>query len=438
MKELRKTQRNSGPRLLVGLGLVLAVVTVCWRHAGLVAARRVVASTGLTSRPGQFPARDANPQFGGLTSGERDVPSDMDSSEQPTTPFLKGLVAALNSIAIESDPGEKEAKLDTLSEGMALADFPTALGFLEGHESSEPNRALSLRLIRRWAGSDPWAAAEAASQMPKGPLRQEAVVGVATVWANQDLEATLDWVRKLPGEEEKDGGLIAAAYEAARTKPLEALRLAIELPASGIRNDLIVHAANQWAASEPAAAAEWTAGISDPALRERVLTVVATALGGSSPMAAATLALESMAPGKRQDDAVVGIVQRWTQTEPEQAAAWVVAFPDGALRDAALENLVTLWADRDVESAGHWLDGLEPGGSRDAAIGAYVSKITPTYPQFAARWAEDIDDALVRELQMEIVAKAWMASDAPEARAWIEQTPLDDATKARMLSFKPN
>lgn len=193
---------------------------------------------------------------------------------------------------------------------------------------------------------------------------------------------------------------------------MEALRLAIELPASGTRNDLIVHAANQWAAGAPTAAAEWTAGILDPALRERVLSVVSTAWGGSNPMAAATLVLESLPPGKGQEDAVVGIVQRRTQTEPEQAAAWVVLFPDGALCDAGMENLVTLWADRDVESAGHWIEGLEPGGSRDAAIGAYVGKITPTYPQFAARWAEDIDDVLLREQRMESVAKAWMGSDA--------------------------
>lgn len=142
----------------------------------------------------------------------------MDPLEQPTTPFQKGLAAALKSVDIESDPGEKEAKLDTLSEGMVFADFPAALGFLEGRESSEASRALGLRLIRCWAGNDPRAAADVVSLMPKGPMRQEAVLGVATVWANQDLEATLDWVRKLPAEEERDGGLLAIAYEAVRTK----------------------------------------------------------------------------------------------------------------------------------------------------------------------------------------------------------------------------
>jgi hypothetical protein len=74
------------------------------------------------------------------------------------------------------------------------------------------------------------------------------------------------------------------------------------------------------------------------------------------------------------------------------------------------------------------------GPSRDVAVGAYVSKLAPSLPEVAARWAEAIGDEAMRVRQMENVAETWLVSDVAAARVWIAQAALPDAVKTRLLA----
>ena len=329
---------------------------------------------------------------------------------------------------------EQAHKLANLAQEIAAADLPEVVEFLNEEKATKLGRALELRLLRQWAGNDPQAAANWVSRIPtEGSARPHAINAVASVWANQDLAGATAWVNQLP-EDDRPGGLLSVAYEAARTEPTAALNLAAGLPAGQSQEDLVVHAARQWASQDPKGAADWAGQITEEGLRDRVLGAVATEWGERDPAAAATLAIKSMAPGKPQDDAVVGIVQRWVQKEPAEAAAWVTAFPEGPLQDAAMKNLLHLWADQNWQQPGAWLATLEAGPGRDTGIGAYVSKLTPSFPETAAWWTGLIGNEAQRSLQMEALAEAWIGSDAPAARAWISQAPMPDAVKARWLA----
>jgi hypothetical protein len=167
-----------------------------------------------------------------------------------------------------------------------------------------------------------------------------------------------------------DGGRLAAANEAVRTDPVEALAIAAQLPPSAECNDLLVRAAAEWALSEPEQAAAWARQESDQTLRQRLLAAIATHWSERAPVAAANLALEIPA-GKQQSDAIVGIVQRWVQTDPQAAATWVASFLEGELREASMENVVKIWARQDSQAIIPWLDTLVEGPSRDTALRAY-------------------------------------------------------------------
>jgi len=433
-----KGQRTHLVGMLIGTGGLLVLATLLW-SLGRPGTSRAAAGVDAASAG----ARRAAPERqAGSTEAKaidrlgRVVDSATLTSPSPTNAFLPDLVAALESLHPESDIVERERALENLVNLMAITDVPAAVGFLNERDFPETTCDLKLRLLRRWADTDPRAAADYVCQEATGSARLAEIRGVAVVWANQDLAEAVAWLTQLP-EEDRENGLLGVAYEATRTEPIEALRLAVELPAGAVRNDLITHAAGQWATSAPQAAAAWADRIDDGALRERVLASVATAWGESDPVAAATMAVQSLAPGQPRDDALVGIVQRWVQQEPERAAAWVAMFPEGRLRQTALDNVVKLWADQNVEQAGMWLSGLDWGNGRDTAIGAYVTQIAPRYPEVAARWAEDIGDNSMRDQQMETVGEAWMASDATAARAWIALTPLQETTKARLFALKP-
>jgi hypothetical protein len=359
-------------------------------------------------------------------------------AELPERSFLRNMAAALGAIQGVQDPVQQNEKLEALGQEIGEADLPAAIEFLNGRTPAALERDLKLRLIRRWAGIDPSAAAEWVSQIPMGSERQEAIEGVAIVWANRNLLDAAGWVRHLSDAAERNGGALSVAYEAARTDPVAALELAIEVPAGESRDNLVTHAASQWAVKNPAAALEWAKQISDRDLHERVLTAITTVWGEADPIAAATLAVQELIPGKQQDDAVVGIVQRWVQKKPQEAAAWVLKFPEGTLRDTALEELVKLWTDQDVKAAGLWLNGVADSSARDVGVGAYVTKIATQTPAAAARWVEEIQGKALRLRESEALGEAWLNSDEAAARLWIKQTGLSEATKARLLAAGRN
>jgi len=426
-----KTNRTIAVRVIVGLVLVVAVVAVVWRGSR----SSHIAGTGTDSakafRNGTTPRSES-------TAGELPEASSStlaSAAKIEIAPFLRELTAALESLGTEPDTLEREKKLNDLAERIAAVDVPTAIEFLHERSSQGAVRYFTLRLIHRWAESDPQALANWVEQKPTSPVRREALNNVATAWANKDLESAVAWARHLTDEDESRSGLMKIAYEAARTEPIEALRLAVEMSSNEVRDDLIAHAVNQWATQDPKAALSWVTEAIDPALQQRLLTDIATTWADNSPVDAATMAVKSMSPGKQQDDAVVAIVQRWMQKQPEQAAAWVVQFPEGNLRDAGLETVVKLWADKDLAEAGNWLNSFSSSSpGRDAAVAAYVEKLATQSPEAAVEWAKEIHSETLRNEQLENLGELWLRNDAVSARAWISQAPLPDSTRARLLA----
>jgi hypothetical protein len=420
--------RKSLAGFVVGTGLTLIVAVALGHFGGLATSQK-----SPETAPVDAPSR---PQEGDLLPVEFS-PATV-ATELPARPFLRNLAATLAAIQTVSDTLRQDEKLETLAQDIGEADLPAAIEFLNRRAPALLERDLKLRLIRRWAGIDPHAAADWVSQTPMGSERQEAIEDVAIIWANQNLLDAAGWVRQLPGAAERNGGVLSVAYEAARTEPVAALELAMELPAGESRDNLITHAASQWVATYPEAALEWVKQIPDGHLHERVLAAITTIWGEADPIVAATLAVTELSPGKPQDDAVVGVVQRWVQKKPEDAAAWVIGFPQGTLRDTALEELVKLWTDQDVRAAGLWLNGVADNSARDVGLSAYVTKIATQTPELAAQWVEEIRGQDLRLRESEALGEAWLNSDVTAARLWIRQAGLPETTKARLLASGRN
>jgi len=337
------------------LAWMLLVPAGLWLLSGRGGLRKPSDSSLVEPRPA---ARQ--PSVGLQSAPGIEAPLPVTSPEPPTNPLLRNLASVLDSLQAETNPMEQAQKLASLAEGVAAADLPEAIAFLNEAKPTRLGQALELRLLRQWAGNEPQTAANWVSQLSPGTVRPEALNAVAIVWANQNLSEAVQWLRQLPGEGERTEALVTAAYEAARTQPVEALNLATDLPPGESRNDLIIHAASQWAAQAPAAAAEWASRIPDGNLREQVMAEVSTAWGETDPVAAATFATQSLAPGKPQSDAVVGVVQRWAPKQPAAAAAWVAEFPAGALRDTALEELAKLQPEPDPAATPASEAGAQP------------------------------------------------------------------------------
>lgn len=311
------------------------------------------------------------------TSGDNQM-----EAEQPAQP-LRVLARELSPVTTsetEADANSSDEAIEQAVENIASADVPVALAAL----STEAGRAAMEKrklLIRRWAESDPVAAAQWAQQFPEGDLRNAMYEQIAAAWANSDLSGATDWLNTLPDGIGKQTATVTTANEAARTEPISALTLAVQLPATPERNALLTYAVSQWATENFSAAAEWAGTIADAGLREDMLSAIAVAAASADAPAAATLVASAFAPGVVQARTAVAITQRWVQTAPEEAAAWVVQFPDLPLRDAAVENLVGLWALSDASAAANWVNALPDGALREAATQALAANQPhPTVP----------------------------------------------------------
>lgn len=360
------------------------------------------------------------------------------ASARPEPSVLwRQLREALAQAKCESDVDRRQQLLAAMSARISDGDLPGVVDFLNQQESVIDVVDLRALLLCRWAKNDPQAAAEAALLAGAGH-RQEAVNAVMGVWTEQRLDDAIAWATAQPEGRARTDTLLTVAYDVARSRPQQAVEIALKLPASAAGDDLLVHAASQWAVTAPLEVVAWVREVGDEALRARLMAAVAATLGDSAPVSAADIALHEMPPGRAQNDALVAIVQRWAQEEPRAAADWVARFPEGALRDAAMDNLVKLWTARGQDSPDSWIDTLAAGPGRDSAVRAYSEQLAPLSPEAAAGWAEGITDQKLREAQLGRVIAVWMKMDSKAAKAWVDRSPLSSGTKNLLLSQGKN
>ena len=216
------------------------------------------------------------------------------------------------------------------------------------------------------------------------------------------LEDTLDRACSEPHPGKREAAMQRISKSILATDIPRALaHMATSPGMSGVDSPLFNQLASKWGESDPEPAFAWANGLPDPAARRAALLNILSGWTHSSPETAATSAAKLQA-GDLQDAAVLKVVKEWSFRDASDAAAWVSTFPDGKLRDKAAREII------------FWGQGQCPAAVADMldAIG---------------------NPDLTRQ-HGETLASIWLSRDAPAARAWIEQAPLPDDAKERLLS----
>ena len=194
-------------------------------------------------------------------------------------------------------------------------------------------------LVRRWAETDPLAAANWAGRQPMGHLRREALENVMIMWARADPLAAAEWILRAPDDGEWPALLVQVLSEATRGVPEEAAALALTLPRTTETDAVALRAAAEWAVHSPESAVTWALTIPDEELRARVVGAIAGTWADRDPGAAARCVIERLPEGRPQQDAITGIVQRWRQVDARAAWQWVRELQAGEAKAAALRAL---------------------------------------------------------------------------------------------------
>jgi len=322
-----------------------------------------------------------------------------------TSELQSALDMMLQRFTAEPDLDRRSEMVQQLAESLAEADLLPTLNALAQSDIIGPGVELRQLLLRRWTAIAPDQAADWAAASIDPSLRSEQLLQVAAVWAESDWARAVRWFKALPDDNAKVTGLLTLAYEGSRVEPVNALNLAVDLPANEERAQLLEHGVRQWSATNPSAAVAWAANISDQPLRDRLVAAISTASAELFPVESANLSLRFLTAAGLQEQSVVSIVQRWIQTDPVTTADWVAGFPEGGLRDASARNMVEIWSATDPAGVAAWLNGLPAGSLRDVGQAAFARGIAPMDFSAALAWADEVGDPLSRVQSREAVLR---------------------------------
>lgn len=295
----------------------------------------------------------------------------------------------------------------------------------------------ALLLIQFWTDRDPkgaaeWAAKNAppayklltlepaverlAESDPQAALR---FVGVGPR-ANKDLLKPLvrGWVHS--GKPGVEGWIRDLGYGFSRQKALGAFARAL------IARDGTA-AATDWLEALP----ETGDGFKDDAFRR--LTAELT----YADPAAGVAWYEQHRNGPNGSGLMMAVGDAWVAVDGPAAMRWISQQPAGKERDAAVLDAMRSWGMIDVQAMKRWgretgIDGVEAWLQPGLAI--FARLIAADEPVEGIRWAERIADEPTRRLTLVQIAREWHASDPAAAKAWIAQSSLTEAERARAVT----
>lgn len=300
-----------------------------------------------------------------------------------------------------------EARATAIGATVNGAD-PGAIGAIATSISELPNEALSSsarfglfdQAVEKWSEVDPAAAARLLGETKMEGMRMTAAFyAVAQNWAANDPEAALAWAQK---QNQVPFGLnpINGAVLGWRKKdPAAAEAYTLSQIGTPLGKQLITNVVGQMATEDRAKAAAWVGNLPDAELRNQTYGALASQLAFS---------------------------------DPKTASAWALTLPPDAMPDA-VGSTISIWARSDPTAAARWMEGLT-GSVRDSAVSSYSYTVAETDPAAAMAWAVTISDEQKRASAARRAASQWLERDPSAARAWIQDSSLGEAEKARLLA----
>jgi hypothetical protein len=304
----------------------------------------------------------------------------------------KGAKAAAVSAVID---GADAAVASTLTK--AINELPPDALLLDQKQTFLSNA------LTKWDQYDPVTAAAFADSLSgtNNVTMAMAYHAIALTWAQEDPQAALAWANahgQGPGGQVVRFGAIEGWWE---KDPSAAKDYVAGRATTPDGREEVFALASRMFNSDQQQAKDWVAGLSDVKARQMGSSTIANQIGMS---------------------------------DPKGAAEWAASLPND-VRASALSSAMYDWASADQTAAAQWLEGTT-GGVRDDGLLSYSLVISNKDPVSGLNSANSIADPTKRDKAVESIVKSWMGRDPNSATAWIQSSPLPDATKQRLASVK--
>lgn len=170
-----------------------------------------------------------------------------------------------------------------------------------------------------------------------------------------------------------------------------------------------------------------------------LFTRLASRWGTANPNAAIAWA-DSLQAINARERALVNIIDGWSSTSPKAAADYVVTMSPGDLQNACIGKAVGTWSFHDGQGAVQWVTQLvrqqHETKFTDKAVDSVMFWAQGQCPAAIADMLDATGNTNLIQKYGETIGSIWLSRDQYAARAWIEQSPLSDPVKLRLLSRK--
>ncbi|MBW2398769.1 MAG: hypothetical protein JRG80_05800 [Deltaproteobacteria bacterium] len=347
--------------------------------------------------------------------------------------------AALADILRDRDAFSRARRLGALLPTAGPESVPAVEQLLADQSLDFGATELEL-LLRYWATYQPEAAARWALDKSSPLYRHAALFSALTVWAERDPQAAVaaawPWRVERPGL----GGTITIALVRgwyAAGDPPELRQFLHDLGMGFPRQRAIaaylrsviqtqgIEAVRRWAESLPD-------DEEDP-----FKLVVFRQLAVALPMFDHEASLrwcEAHCDGPYGINLRSILARDWVLKDGAAALDWLSKAPEDHETDIAVRLTFDLWGRTDREAALAWMASQttgEPAAWLRPIFPAYAELLAPDRPAEAIRWAERIESDEDREIVLSNVVSAWRQVDEAAAEAWLVESPLSEAAKAR-------
>jgi len=207
------------------------------------------------------------------------------------------------------------------------------------------------QLLPELIAVDPAAMKRLVEHYPAGLIREQLLRRTAHTWSAVDLQGAIAWAKGVNEDGERLDAATEIVSQVGQSNPGHAIEVA-DVLGVGRNDGTVEHIAHLWANQNLQAALDWTAGQPPGPQRDQILARVVTVEAERSPADAANTVLQQMSPGPAQSNAIAPIIREWSIRDTAAASAWIQDLPQGPVRDVANSELARIVRERGLASVG--------------------------------------------------------------------------------------
>ena len=368
-------------------------------------------------------------RFGERAASERSLPT---CSESDLT-VQRGAQNASRSFAVDSRSVEMLAATDP-----AICDPARAAALIAHLPDSDRQHDLALQFLQQLFAQNPALAADFVRRSPP-PLDWQMGSALASMWGEKDTHKAVEWARNLPRGPVRTQALMSLCADWGSVDPQAAAEFVMNAeetdfpiasldPVAGnelevssrIRNQILEIIGHRWADKDREAAIGWTESVPTGTARDSFLAGIGSAVAAVDAARAADL-VASMNPGWKQEDAALTVLLEWGRDNLVDAGDWLNLFSPGEFRERALLNLVGNALHQSSADAKMFVLAWPEPEERSHAIHHYLNEILAIDAAQGTNLLASIEDASSRREETERLVQHWMGQDRAAASAWISE-----------------